>query len=961
MGLRKYGPAALLAAALMFAAVPAAAQVYTGRIDVTVVDASGGIVPGVSVDVTGPQDHSLVSDAQGEAHFLNLAPGAYTVTAKLSGFRDYINRNVPVGAGVRVDLKVTMAVGAVTQEVEVTAESPVIDVKKTTTQTNISLDELQSVPSSRDPWVVMQTVPGIIVDRVNVGGAESGQQSNYQAKGAAGGENTWNMDGIAITDMAALGSSPTYYDFDMFQEMQVTTGGADVRNPTPGVQLNFMLKGGSNTPHGSARVYFENESMQSNNMPDELVGRLGGTSGKGNRMDQYSDYGFEMGGPIVRDRLWAWGAIGRTDVRLLTLTGTSDRTKLENYSFKSTGQVSNDVRASFTYFRGNKLKWGRGASATHPPETTYDQSGPTSLYKGESNFVFGHNLFLAVRGAYTAGGFELAPKGGLQAQWYVDDDGVHHGSQDWYFTDRPQWTVSPDGNFFSGQHELKYGFGWRRADVDSSDIVPGNGIISWHSGYPLIWAEVTRGPWGGTATSGKYYSAYIGDTITLDRLTFNVGVRWDRQSSSVKELSIPASPVIPNLLPALTAQAVNDVIVWNSITPRVGVNYALDDARKTILRASYGTFASQLNATEGTHLSTIQYSGVYFYAIDQNGNNYVDPNELLIPNPDAEYYEGTGIVDWYGMDPTNPARLDTINTVGDYKTPLTHEVLFGLDREIARNIGISGTFTYRYFTNFTRRPINGVRSDGYVQVDTLTGSQTPVGSYSVPLYGALPDRVPAVRGREFVNWDGYHQRYWGVEFSAPKRMADRWMARFGFSTNDHREYFDNDAAFGSRTSADPTPSPNTPNKDGGLVIRQTSGSGKSGIYMVLPRYQFILTGAYQGPWGLNFAMNMSTRQGYSEPFHRSSVSANDPLGPRKSVLVVGVDDFRLPTLTSFDARVGKEFAFNRVRLNLDVDVFNLTNASTVLGRQFDLRSSLSNEVLEIMNPRILRVGLRMNF
>ena len=129
-----------------------------------------------------------------------------------------------------VPLGVTLAVGGLREQVDVTSETPVIETK-----TADDVDQRQSSTScrtfraSRDPWVVLQTVPGIIVDRVNVGGAESGQQSNYQAKGANGDQNTWNMDGIAITDMAALGSSPTYYDFDMFQEMQVTTGGADSR------------------------------------------------------------------------------------------------------------------------------------------------------------------------------------------------------------------------------------------------------------------------------------------------------------------------------------------------------------------------------------------------------------------------------------------------------------------------------------------------------------------------------------------------------------------------------------------------------------------------------------------------------------------------------------------------------------------------------------------------------------
>src|SRR5687768_11347811 len=303
---------AVLWAAVVAFAAPSSAQTYTGRVDVVVADATGAILPGVSLELTGPQKASAVTDEKGEAHFLSLAPGTYTITAKLTGFGDYTNSKVHVTGAAGSPLKISLAVGSLAQTIDVSSQSPLIDPRKTTTTTNVSYEELQQIPSARDPWVVLQTVPGVVVDRVNVGGAESGQQSNYQAKGASSGENTWNIDGIAITDMAALGSSPTYYDFDMFEEMNVTTGGADLQNPTPGVALNFVLKSGTNTPHGSTRIYYEDEGMQSNNLPDDLKALLGGTTGKGNRIKEYKDYGFELGGPIFRDRLWAWGAYGKT-------------------------------------------------------------------------------------------------------------------------------------------------------------------------------------------------------------------------------------------------------------------------------------------------------------------------------------------------------------------------------------------------------------------------------------------------------------------------------------------------------------------------------------------------------------------------------------------------------------------------------------------------------------------------
>jgi hypothetical protein len=133
--------------------------------------------------------------------------------------------------------------------------------------------------------------------------------------------------------------------------------------------------------------------------------------------------------------------------------------------------------------------------------------------------------------------------------------------------------------------------------------------------------------------------------------------------------------------------------------------------------------------------------------------------------------------------------------------------------------------------------------------------------------------------------------------------------------------------------------------------------------MVAPRYQFAGTAMYQAPWGINLAGNVVSRQGYSMPYQRTQVETGDPLGNLKTVILVADDvgDYRLPSVTSLDLRVGKEFAWDRVRLNLDFDVFNALNSSTVLGRQYDLRLSTADNVLEIMNPRVLRLGARFSF
>src|SRR5439155_17645289 len=124
--------------------------------------------------------------------------------------------------------------------------------------------------------------------------SQSGQQSNYYAKGAQGSDNTWNMDGVNITDMGATGSTPLYFDFDSFEEMQVTTGGSDPRIMTPGVQLNMVTRRGTNDIKGSGRYFYTPGSYQtSGTIPSEAIGYLAAT----NEIKFVRDYGAELGGP----------------------------------------------------------------------------------------------------------------------------------------------------------------------------------------------------------------------------------------------------------------------------------------------------------------------------------------------------------------------------------------------------------------------------------------------------------------------------------------------------------------------------------------------------------------------------------------------------------------------------------------------------------------------------------------
>ena len=938
-------------------ASPAAAQVNLGRIDVTVQDETGAVLPGAAVAIGGPEDRSdIFTDIQGEAHLLRLPPGTYELRVTLQGFREYVDTAVQVRAAASTPVTAGLSVGGVAETVVVTGLAPIIDPRRQSTDTHVTQEELQEIPSSRDPWVVLQTIPGIVVDRVNVGGAESGQQSNYMAKGASDGQNTWTLDGVNITDMASL-SSPGYYDFDMFQEMRINTGGADVRNQTAGASTDLVLKSGTNQYSGSMRGYFASEGWQRANLTPELADSIGGETGKGNRMEQYADYGFEIGGPLIRDRLWAWGSWGETDVRLRTLIDTADRTTLTNRAFKVQAQATSDLRLGFNHFNGAKVKLGRNASPTRPDETTWNQGGSgVGLLSGNGNWVPSNDLVVTARGSIYNSGFFLTPRSGLDAEpAYRDDSRVWHNT----FIDvdywRPQRVADVNANYFRGDHELKFGFTWRHFGSDVDLAWPG-GQYNLHLGYPLMLAIMV--PEGYERNEAQYLSFYAGDTISLDRLTVDVGVRFDRSTSSGLAVSRPAHALVPDVLPALTSVARPNTHTYNVLAPRVGVSYALGEDSDTLVRASYGQFASQLSAGAAGFLGgPVPYSYVYYLAVDDNGDGVTQLSELA-----------TGPLGSYGFDLSDPTDQSTVNRIADdLSSPRTHELIFGIDQELPiPNSAVTFSVTHRQFNNFVWSPLIGISSADYGVVDTVSAmlpSEGGGGSVTQDVYAPLPDvELPPGNGREERNSSGYHQGYWGWEANFIKRLSNRWMARVAYSWNDHREYYTDRAD----AIIDPTPSPTSPKRDGGLVVTSTSGSGKSDIFFLTPKFQFIANGLYQAPFGINVSANLLIRQGYGQPYHEQIRAHPRDVGTTKDVLLApDVGAYRLPAIRSFDLRFAKEFTYNDIRMSVDLDWFNILNAGTILGRQYDVGTAEGptgpGRTLEIMNPSLLRLGFRLGF
>jgi hypothetical protein len=463
-------------------AVSAFAQFQTGNIYGKVQAKDGSVLPGVTVTLTGvgaPQN--TVTDALGNFRFLTLSPGSYSVKAELAGYGTATRSGVGVNVGRNSDVTMTLN-PSVSESITVTAEAPLLDVRKAGTAINVTKVELEKIPTSRDPWTILQQAPGVQVDRINVGGNQSGQQSVYVGRGSGSRENTWNVDGVNITDEGATGSSPTYYDFDAFEEMQVTTGGSDPRIQTPGVQLNMVTKRGTNDWRGSGRYYYTPGSEQATAaVPSEASPYLVQT----NQINFVRDYGSEIGGPIWRDHLWFW--VARGDQKISNQNALKpgqvpafDNIILRNKNAKLNGQILPSNSAVAFYSLGDKVRNARSLAPARPFETAWHQSGPTKIYKIEDTQILGSSLYLTGMWSKVSGGFSLIPNGGIGPSappaWRGVDN-VWHNTFSFYGTERPQKQYRIDGSKFfdvgTMNHELKFGFGYRSTPVTSTSGWPG--------------------------------------------------------------------------------------------------------------------------------------------------------------------------------------------------------------------------------------------------------------------------------------------------------------------------------------------------------------------------------------------------------------------------------------------------------------------------------------------------------
>ncbi|MCB1050085.1 MAG: carboxypeptidase regulatory-like domain-containing protein [Acidobacteria bacterium] len=937
-------------------------QDYKGKVLLSVTTEDGSPLPGAVAQLTSPTfSRSFVSDSNGAIRFVGLEPDTYELRVSLTGFNTVVRPGVTVETGASVRISVPMSPATEVVEMVVTAETPLMDARKVGTSTVVTTDELYLLPQSRDPWSVLTTVPSIQSDRINIGGSESGQQSNFAGKGDDGGTASWVMDGVEFTDPAARGASQSYLDFASFSQIGVTTGGADASQRSSGARLNFVTKKGSNVHTGSMSLVWADRDFQSHN--NENTFTLDGEPFLGNRIGETFEKSFELGGPIVKDRLWYWGAFNQNSIDTTTINGSSDKTTLENLSIKLHGDITNTTRFTAFYTQGDKIKNGRGAGVDRPQNTTWNQSGPTPIYKFEISQLVGDSTELTATYGRVDGQFALKPIGTSGQLGYDLDTGFWDNTTYFdYATERPVRQAEIKGNTFLStnamEHELQYGFKYYEATVGSTSRAGDDQLILYYYGSTGEADTVLLYREGNLITDLDANSAYVSDTMSWGNWTVTAGLRWDKQSGQNKASSTEGNRFNPEALPDLNFLGQDEPFSWSTVAPRIGATYNWGSDRQYLLRANASIYYDTLSTGYISYTNPAWYVTSYHIWNDLDGDLQLDEGEL------GDRIGGDA-------DPDNPAAQTTINLIDpDLKPNKTTEIAFGFEYAINPEFTLAADFTHRKLDDDYHQRLFGISRSDYrladepiVGVNPFTGETYTIDYYVVTEAGGANNPN---RGFIFENRDGYSEVYQGLELSATKRLSNRWMLRGNIVFQDWTRNVDESKL------VDPNNYWDGRNEDGGTIGIQSAGSGnRSNVWSGGAKWQGNINGLYQLPWNLTVSGNLFFREGYAVPlgyrvgvtdddgfFHRNATQ-DDPLST--TFAVASFDSYHYDDVYNLDLKLGKNFDLGTTKLELSCEVFNVFNEDTVLARNLRLDQSTASEPREILSPRIARFSARINF
>jgi hypothetical protein len=945
-----------------------AQSVSSGTIEGTVKDQSNAVLPGATVTVTSPQLQvgTLVqqSDAAGVYKFVDLPAGTYRLKAELSGFTTSIREELrlTVGFNARVDL--TLKLGAMEESVTVSGQSPVVDVTNTTGSVAFTKEVLDSIPRGRDLQNVFAMAPGVTQAIADVGGSTMAQRQNLSVYGVLS-QPKLQVEGMNITMGADLNTA-IYFNDSTLEEMQIKSSGNDAEVSVPGISMVAIMKSGGNNFHGAYQASMQTPKLQADNLNDALRAQgLTATS----PLKNFYDLSADLGGRVVRDRLWFYGAYGRQaksegllgfasapgpDGKYLTADDplANFETSLSQISAKLSYQLTKNNRLVYAWQRGTKAQPQNNADRFTPLESTRDYKNPTAIQKIELQSMINPRVLVNAVAGYSGyvtdydaarsyARADAPPRQDLATTLNTGSAPLHQNKTRDRFQTDDSISFFPEGSFI-GRHELKTGVSIyldKSSDGYANNLACNcilytdtiGGVPNTPSQIRLYNTPVVP------ADHDNVYAWYLKDSWrATSKLTINLGVRFERQHSFLPAQDYAGARDWPTVFPGGSFPQI-DVQTLTRAVPRAGV--AWDVGGKSVVKATFGLYNYMLGDTYADVFNRNATAQAMFNWHDLNGDKLYQPGEVNLDLQGSDFRSITA------------ASNRILNP--DLKSPDIWETTASYERELAANMGIRVMYVNKVvsgsFVNSTNNLVN---------INTLR----PYSAWSVPITRRDPgpdgvlgngddagkvtlfDYSAAYRGAAFVNAQTVNatntDRYHSIEGTLTKRFSQKWTGQVSyFAVKNHRWIA---SVFTS------------PNDEFFPLDETWSWAGN-------------VTGSYRFPGDVSISGFLQTKNGLTgqrtyifrqvDPDGGLAIAQNG----NTTIRVEPYGSRRLSPQNILNLRGSKDFRLGGARrITVDVDVFNLLNAATptaatfVTGPSFGYTSS-------VIPARIARLGMRFVF
>jgi outer membrane receptor for ferrienterochelin and colicin len=863
----------------------------TGSVVGNVSDDAGAPLPGVTVEARGPALQGTkiaITAADGSYRLALLPPGSYTVSASLPQFgraeqtvQVLLDRNVTADFRLRATAR---------EEVVVSGEVPVIDLTSPTLGANISQNTFQNLPTGRDYGSVVQTVPGVATD---VAEPEGESISVY---GSSSAENAYLIDGINTTNVE-YGLEGKELNFEFIQEIEVKTGGyeAEYGRSTGGI-INVITKSGGNEFHGDLFGYFNDESLQADNK------HIGETLGGAELGFEKKDYGADLGGYILKDVLWFFGAydrVERTTQNRLT-SGPLEGEEVESKSSRDLGSA--------------KLTWGFASGHTLTASLIQDPRTDSGAIDDANHTLNGEPSTFLGRQDYGGRDYSLRWDGLLGSSLAMSAQAARHTERNSIGPsteegDTVEFIDTREDNFQTGgfgliqkknferdhymlsataflkSHEVKGGIEYEKDSADVTKRMSGGQQITifaneTNPARPIYqhfyWTipDATISPFNApisrleASPEHEIWTAYLQDRWNvLPELTLNVGVRWDRQE-------------------VIDASGVTRITLDKDFAPRLGVIWNPGRDKKTKVFGSFGLYYEEIP------MDLVIRS--FSFERQPRVNNFDPVGIVPDPQADAILDSSSGIFGGF-TEPTDP----------DLENQYVREIIVGGEREVLPDIAVGLRYIYRDY--------------GQVIEDFLCADD---GTYCIgnPGEGIMRQVFTLDYATTFPAPDP-KRIFRGLQLDVSKRFSDNWSMLASYLWSKLSGNYDGEFAPFTNIGPDPNISAAYDYYDFFTDGQHRDEITNRGPLSNDRRHQFKISGVYVTDFRLSLGVSAYYRTG--TPVTRYGFS--DAYGRYEFFLTRRGAEGRTPDNYEADLHVGYPVRIGPVTVNLLADVFNVLN------------------------------------